>query len=78
MSERNTTTSGRGAGSAVSKASILGREPVMWMALVQAALAAVVAFGLELTPEQIGVLLGFSAAVLGFIARQQVTPVETP
>ena len=61
-----------------TKTSLLGREPVMYMALVQAGLALVVGFGLELSTEQIGLILGFSAAVLGFIARQQVTPVEAP
>jgi len=54
---------------------ILGREPVMWMALVQAALAVAVSFGLQWDAEQIGTVTALSAVVLGLIARQKVTPV---
>lgn len=54
---------------------IFRREPVMFLALVETALALVMAFGLELTGEQVGVVMGFAAAVLGFVARQRVTPV---
>ncbi len=57
--------------------SILGREPVMFMALIQAGIALAVGFGLPVTPEQTGLILAFAAAVLGFIARQSVTPVQT-
>jgi predicted anti-sigma-YlaC factor YlaD len=49
-------------------------EPVMTQALVQSAVALVVGFGLDWTPEQIGLVLAFSAMLLSFIARQQVTP----
>lgn len=59
-----------------TKTGIFGREPVMWLALIQTALALVAGFGLELTPEQVGAIMAFSAAVLGFVARQQVTPIE--
>ncbi len=58
------------------KTTLLGREPVMFLALVQTALALGVGFGIDLTPEQIGLVLAFSAAVLGFLARSQVSPVE--
>lgn len=51
-------------------------EPVMTLALVQAALALAVTFGLRWTPEQVGAFLALTAAVLGFIARRQVTPVQ--
>lgn len=59
-----------------TKTGIFGREPVMWLALIQTALALVAGFGLELSPEQVGAIMAFAAAVLGIIARQQVTPVE--
>lgn len=59
-----------------TRPSVWGREPVLYLALVQAALALVAGFGLELTPEQVGAIMAFSAAVLGFVARQQVTPIE--
>ena len=50
------------------------REPVMIMAAVQAGLALAMGFGLSITLEQMGLILGFSAAVLALITRQQVTP----
>ncbi len=56
------------------KTSLLGREPVMWLALVQTALALIISFGLGLTVEQVGTIMAFSAAILGFLARSQVTP----
>lgn len=49
-------------------------EPVMFQALVQAAIAMLVAFGLHLTVEQTGTIMAFTAAVLAFITRSQVTP----
>ncbi len=58
------------------KVSIFGREPVMYLGLIQAAIALAVAFGLNLTGEQTGVIMAFSAAVLSFIARSQVSPVD--
>ena len=59
------------------KPSILGREPVMWMAVIQAGIALAIAFGFDITMQQFGLIMVFVAAVLGFIARSQVTPVET-
>lgn len=50
------------------------REPALILAAVQAALALVVAFGLNLTAEQVGAILAASAAVLGVITRQHVKP----
>lgn len=57
---------------------MFGREPAMWMAAIQAALALGVGFGLSLTNEQMASLLAFSAAVLGLITRSQVTPIGKP
>lgn len=54
---------------------MFGREPVMAMALVQAAIALGTSFGLQLTGEQVGALTAFSAALLSFIVRSKVTPV---
>lgn len=54
---------------------MFGREPVLVLAVVQAALALVIAFGLDLTGEQVAGIVAVSAAVLGFVARQKVTPV---
>ena len=50
------------------------REPTMVLALVQAVIALVVAFGLSLAPDQIGAILAVTAVVLGLITRSQVSP----
>ena len=54
--------------------TIWGREPAMVLALVQAVIALVVAFGLSLEPDQIGAILAVTAVVLGLITRSQVSP----
>jgi hypothetical protein len=54
--------------------TILGREPAMVLALVQAVIVLAVTFGLRLTPEQTGAILTLSAVVLGLITRSKVTP----
>jgi hypothetical protein len=54
--------------------TILGREPAMVLALVQAVIALVVSFGLSLEPAQIGAILAVTAVVLGLITRSQVSP----
>ena len=58
--------------------SLWGREPAMILAVVQAALALFVVFGLRLSAEQIGAVLALTAAVLGLLTRSQVTPVASP
>lgn len=50
------------------------REPVMFMAVVQSGLALLIAFGLNLTGDQVGAIMAFSAAILGLVVRQNVTP----
>lgn len=54
------------------------REPAMILAVVQTALALILAFGVDLTVEQTGAILAVTAAVLGLITRSQVTPVGKP
>lgn len=49
-------------------------EPVLVTAFVQAVLALVVSFGLELSPEQIGGILAVTGAALAFFARAKVVP----
>jgi hypothetical protein len=56
--------------------ALWGREPAMLLALVQALLALVVAFGLNLAPDQIGAILAVTAVVLGLITRSRVSPVS--
>jgi hypothetical protein len=57
---------------------IFGREPVLVLAAVQAIVALAVGFGLPLSAEQVSLVVAASAAVLGFVARQQVTPQHGP
>jgi hypothetical protein len=44
------------------------------MAAVQAVVALALAFGLDLSTEQVGAILAVSAAALGLVTRSQVTP----
>lgn len=50
-------------------------EPALVLAVVQAVLGLVVAFGFDLTGEQTAAVLTVTAAVLGLIVRSRVTPV---
>ena len=54
--------------------TIWGREPAMVLALVQAVIALVVAFGLSLAPDQIGAILAVTAVILGPHHAQQGEP----
>jgi len=60
----------------VRPASILTREPVAVQAVIQAGLGVAIGFGLNMTTEQMGLILVFSAALLALVTRQQVTPFE--
>jgi hypothetical protein len=52
----------------------LNREPVAIMYLVQTGIALGVAFGFDLTPEQMAGILAFTGALLTVFTRTQVTP----
>ena len=54
------------------------QEPALTLAMVQAAVALAVGFGLPVTPEQVSLIVAFSAAVLGWVTRTQVTPAGKP
>lgn len=54
----------------------MNKEPALLLGLVQAVLALVVAFGLDLSPEQIGAVLAATAALLSVVTRSKVTPVD--
>lgn len=54
--------------------SLWNREPALVLAVVQTVLALLIAFGADLSAEQVGAILAVSAAVLGLITRQKVTP----
>lgn len=55
---------------------VFGREPALFLAAAGALLNLAVAFGLDVTAEQLGLLNVAIAAVVGFATRSQVTPVE--
>lgn len=55
--------------------TVWGREPVAIVATFQTLLALLLAFGVDLTVEQTGAILAATAAVLGLVARSQVSPV---
>jgi hypothetical protein len=56
---------------------ILGRvrdEPVMFQAIIVAGVGLVTSFGVGLSAEQVGGITAFTAAVLGWLTRSQVSP----
>ncbi len=54
-------------------------EPAAILGALQTILALVIAFGLDLSVEQVGAILAASAAVLALVTRSQVTaPKNTP
>ena len=55
--------------------TMFNREPAMILAAIQALLAVAVGFGLDVTPEQVGLILAATAAVIGLITRSRVEPV---
>lgn len=58
--------------------TLWNREPALILGLVQAAIALAVGFGLRLSAEQISLLMAFTAALLAFVTRSRVTPVNKP
>lgn len=54
------------------------REPVAFLAMIQTVLGLVLAFGISLSQEQVGAIMAAAAAVLGFLARTQVSPTQNP
>jgi hypothetical protein len=54
--------------------TVFGRNPVLILAVVQAAIALAVAFGLNLDGQQVGVIMALAAAILGLLANRKVTP----
>lgn len=54
--------------------NLWGREPAAVVAFVQAVIAVAVAFGLDLSPEQVGAVVAVTALGLGLVTRSQVTP----
>lgn len=55
---------------------LFNREPALFLGVIQAVLALVLAFGVDLSAGQTGAVLAVAAAVLALITRQKVTPVD--
>lgn len=55
--------------------ALVAAEPVRCVAAIQTTLAAAVVFGVDISQDQLAVLVLAIAAWLGLITRQQVTPV---
>ena len=55
--------------------NLWGREPALIIAAVTAVISLAVAFGLDLTSEQVGAVMAVVAAVLGVVTRSRVSPV---
>ena len=56
---------------------IIRSEPAVVSGFIAAAIALVVAFGLKLSPEQIGAVMALVSAGLAFVTRSQVSPIAT-
>jgi hypothetical protein len=56
----------------------LNDEPVLFYQFIQAVITLIVAFGLKLTPEQIGAILLVTGAFLSIVTRGKVTPAAKP
>ena len=55
------------------------QEPVMFQGLLQAFFALLAGFKIiNISQDQMGLLLAFSAALLAFLTRQAVTPLSNP
>ena len=57
--------------------NVLRNEPVLIQGLVQAVLGVVLAFGVDLSNEQVGAIMAVTAVVLSIIARMFVTPTSS-
>jgi len=54
--------------------NVIKNEPALIVGLVQAILALVLAFGVDLSEEQIGSILAITSVILAIVTRMLVTP----
>lgn len=54
----------------------MNREPAFIIGLIEAVIALVTAFGLDLSVEQVGGIMAVTTAVLSILTRQLVTPLS--
>jgi len=57
---------------------IFGREPALWLTLIQTAIALAVGLGLPVTGDQVGLINAAAAAVLALVAAVAVRPFPVP
>lgn len=57
---------------------IFGREPALWLTLIQTIVALTVGLGLTITGEQVGLINAAAAAVLTLVAASAVRPFPVP
>ncbi len=58
---------------------LIKQEPVLFQALIQATIALLTGFQvIEISEEQFGLLMAFTAALLGVVTRKVVTPLANP
>ena len=55
--------------------SMLQAEPVLTLAVAQSGIAMAVGFGLDWSGEQVALTTAFFAAMLGWVARREVSPI---
>ena len=53
---------------------LIKANPAVFQGVIQAFIALVMSFGIGLTAEQVGSITAFTAVVLAFVTRSQVTP----
>jgi hypothetical protein len=56
--------------------NLYNREPALALGFVQCVLALLLAFGVDLTTEQVGAILAVTAAGLSLLVRRKVTPTD--
>ena len=54
--------------------NVLRNEPVLIQGLVQAVLGLFLAFGVEISNEQVGAIMALTAVILAILTRMFVTP----
>jgi uncharacterized membrane protein len=54
----------------------MSSQPVVWVTLVEAVLVLLVAFGVDITPQQLAAITGVVLAIGGVFTWRRVTPVD--
>lgn len=56
-------------------AQSLNAEPVAWGGLIAIAINLAVSFGLQLSPEQVGMINALAVGIIALLVRRKVSPV---